>query len=424
MQNLINKIQSVLEPIMNKMNKMKFLGAISETMQILLPIIITGSFGCLLAFVGIDAWQNILTAAPVLKTIFMNMQSWTMSILSVYIVVALPYLYARKLEMQNEISCSLLSLVAFLTLSMPTPYSAIETTWLGTSGMFSAFIISWGITRLVKVMVDHKITIKMPDSVPPIIANAFATLIPGIVVVTVSAALAQVFAATELGTIHQLIYTVIQEPLRGLGLNYFGLLFVQLIATLAMFCGIHGTSVSTWYIPLVTDASAANLAAYAAGQEIPYIIDRGVFDMTQLGGIGSTLAPAILLVLIAKSKRLKEVGKVAIIPQIFNINEPMLFGMPILLNPMMFIPYVLGQFVSTTGVYLAVATGLIGHSNGAQVSWCIPTYISTALTNTTPVRAVVFLIVLTVIIGIIWFPFIKAMDKQYLADEAGEETAE
>lgn len=420
MEKLVEKIQKALGPVTNRLQKLKFLMAISETMQLLLPVIIVGSFGCLLAFLGIPAWQDFLTANPVFKTVFMNMQSWTMSILSVYIIIALPYLYAVRLGMEHGISASLLSFASFMLLTMPAPYAPIETTWLGHSGMFTAFIVAWAVTRFIKFMVDHKITIKMPDSVPDIIAGAFATLIPGAVVIVVSAILAQIFAGTELGTIHQLIYTVIQIPLQKVGLNYFGLLVANLVGALGMFCGIHGTSLTSWFIPLLTSASAANLEAYAAGMEATYIVDRAVFDMTQIGGIGSTLAIAVMLALFAKSKRLKQVGRVAVVPQLFNINEPVLFGMPILLNPVCFIPYILGTFVSTTGTYIAVATGFIGHSNGTQVSWCIPTYISTALTNTTPLRAVIFLVAMTVVIGLIWYPFMKIMDRQYCAEEAGE----
>lgn len=420
MKKLVEKIQNILGPISAKLQNLKFLMAISETMQLLLPVIIIGSFGCLLAFLGIPLWQDFLGANPVLKTVFMNMQSWTMSILSVYIVIALPYLYAVKLEIETPISASILTFASFMLMTMPTPYAPIETAWLGHAGMFSAFIISYLVTRLIKLMLDKKITIKLPDSVPEIIASAFATLIPGAVVIIVSAAIGQVFAATEYGTIHQLLYTVIQTPLQKIGLSYGGLLAFDMIATISMFCGIHGTSTTAWFSPLLQSASAANLEAYAAGTAMPYIVDKGMSDLTKIGGIGSTLAVVLLILLVARSKRLRQVARVAFVPQLFNINEPVLFGLPIMLNPLCFIPYVLGQFVSTTGIYIAVATGLIGHSNGTQVSWTIPPFIATALTNTTPVRAVLFQLFLLAVIMLIWYPFVKMMDKQYIAEETGE----
>lgn len=420
MKKLVEKIQNILGPISAKLQNLKFLMAISETMQLLLPVIIIGSFGCLLAFLGIPLWQDFLGANPVLKTVFMNMQSWTMSILSVYIVIALPYLYAVKLEIETPISASILTFASFMLMTMPTPYAPIETAWLGHAGMFSAFIISYLVTRLIKLMLDKKITIKLPDSVPEIIASAFATLIPGAVVIIVSAAIGQIFAATEYGTIHQLLYTVIQTPLQKIGLSYGGLLAFDMIATISMFCGIHGTSTTAWFSPLLQSASAANLEAYAAGTAMPYIVDKGMSDLTKIGGIGSTLAVVLLILLVARSKRLRQVARVAFVPQLFNINEPVLFGLPIMLNPLCFIPYVLGQFVSTTGIYIAVATGLIGHSNGTQVSWTIPPFIATALTNTTPVRAVLFQLFLLAVIMLIWYPFVKMMDKQYIAEETGE----
>ena len=417
MEKIVNQIQEFLQPISLKLQKLKFLMAISEAMQLLLPVIIIGSFGCLLAFLGIPAWQNFLAANPIFQTIFMNMQSWTMSILSVYIVLALPYLYAVKLEMEAPISASILTFASFMLLTMTTPYSAIETTWLGHTGMFSAFVITFAVTRLIKLMFDKKIMIKLPDSVPEIISSAFATLIPGAVVIILSAVIGQLFAATEYGTIHNLLYTIIQTPLQKIGLSYGGLLAYDMVATLSMFCGIHGTSTTAWFSPLLQSASAANLEAYAAGTAMPYIVDKGMSDLTKIGGIGSTLAVVLLMLIVARSRRMKEVSRVAVVPQLFNINEPVLFGLPIMLNPICFIPYVLGQFVSTTGIYIAVATGFIGHSNGTQVSWTIPPFISAALTNTTPVRTVLFQLFLMVLIMLIWYPFVKMLDRQYLAEE-------
>ena len=337
MEKLMEKISGFVEPLAEWVHKMKFLNALAEAMQVLLPITVIGSFACLFAFIDLGPWQAFLAANPMILTAFMNAQSWTLSSIAFYVVLVLPYLYAKRLEMKEPLSCVPLAIAAFLLLTPTQLYTAIPADWLGHKGMFTAFLVVYLVVRFVKLCEDHNITIKMPAGVPHYIEATFAVLIPAFIIVFGCSLAGQALTATSFGSIHQLIYTFIQTPLSNLGTGFFGLLITELMMTLAMFCGIHGSSVVPFMDALAIAACEQNAAAIAAGLPIPNIYSYGLLNTIQMGGIGATLGLAILLLVLAKSKRYRQLIKVAFVPQIFNIGEPLLFGMPIMLNPLLFI---------------------------------------------------------------------------------------
>lgn len=420
MEKLTNKISLFIEPFAEWVGKMKFLNALAECMQVLLPITVIGSFACLFAFIDIGPWQTFLASCPFLATVFMNAQSWTLSIISLYVVIVLPYLYAKRLEMDEPLACVPLTLAAFLLLTPTELYTSIPSTWLGHAGMFSAFIITWLVVRFAKLCIDKNITIKMPAGVPHYIEATFAVLIPAAVVIFGCSLIGQAFANTSYGSIHQLIYSLIQMPLQNIGTSFIGLLITEIVMTLAMFCGIHGSSVAPFTDALQTIANEQNLAAIAAGTEIPNIYGTGLLNSIQLGGIGATLGFGILLFAFSKSKRYKKLGRVAIIPQIFNIGEPILFGVPIMLNPLLFIPYMGGVIANTCISYFSIWSGLVARPNGVNPSWTVPGILQGLLGFSVPWQGALLQIVLLLVDIAIWYPFFKIIDRQALEEEKEE----
>ena len=417
MEKLMDGISRFMEPISDWVHRMKYLNAIAEVMQLLLPIIVIGSFGCLFAFLDIGPWQSFLAAHPVVMNAFMNTQGLTLSIIAFYVVLTLPYLYAKRLEMEEPMAVVPIAVGAFLLLTPVEIYASIPTAWLGHQGMFSAFIIVFLVVRSIKICQDHNVTIKMPKGVPHYIEATFAVLIPAAVVLFLCAFIGQWMATTSYGSIHQVIYSIIQTPLSGLGTSFIGLLITEIIMTLAMFCGIHGSSVVPFMTVLQTQCDTANAAAIAAGQPIPYIYSTGLTNMIQMGGIGATLGFGILLFVFAKSKRYKQLSRVAIVPQIFNIGEPLLFGVPIMLNPMLFIPYMGGVVANTCIMWAATAIGLVGRFNGVNPSWTMPGPLQAVFTSTTVPQAVILSLVVIAVDMLIWYPFMRMIDKQALEEE-------
>lgn len=170
------------------------------------------------------------------------------------------------------------------------------------------------------------------------------------------------------------------------------------------------------YNPILKILSAENLAAFQAGTKLPNIITAQFQDMfATFGGAGSTLSLIIAMLLICKSKRIKSIGKLSILPGIFGINEPLIFGLPIMLNPLLLIPFALVPTVNIIIAYFCMSTGLVPLTNGVQLPWTTPIIFSGFLT--TGWQGAVLQLVLLILGIFMYIPFIKILDKQYLKDE-------
>ncbi|MGB4661034.1 MAG: PTS transporter subunit EIIC [Mobilitalea sp.] len=413
MNKFMDGLQKRLMPLANKISSIKFLSALGATFQILLPIILIGSFACLGAFLGIPAWQTFVTNTG-LATIFMTIQSLTLSLIALYVAIVLPYQYASKLGMK-PLSASITSFMSFLLVTPHVLYTNIPTQWLGYSGMFTAMIVCVLTVRLTKLLIDKKIYFRMPEGVPPMVEESFIALIPTIVCAIIAITIQTLFAKTSFGSIHQVIYSFVQTPLQGFGLSFPAYLFVQILSTLFMFCGIHGNSIFGVISPLTLAASMENLDALKAGLAAPHIIIDSFGVLCQPGGIGGTFGLAFLMAFAAKSKRMRTLGKMSIIPAFFGINEPLLFGIPILLNPMLFIPYVLNPIICTSISYASIALGITPRLSGVTVNWTMPQIISGFLAQGVPTA--ILQVVLIAITTLIWIPFFKMVDKQIVQEE-------
>lgn len=413
MERLITSLQKWLMPVADKISNNKFMNSLGQTFQLLLPIIMIGSFACLGAFLDIPVWQSFVTSTG-LQVILMTIQSLTLSIIALYVVIVLPIQYAGKLEI-NPVSAAVISLMAFLILTPHDLYTAIPTQWLGYSGLFGAMIVGGLVPRFIKFLINRKIYVRMPKGVPSIVEDSFASLVPSLLTMIIVVIIAWIFSTTSLGSFHNIIYTLIQTPMQGFGLSLPAYLIMQIICTLLMFCGIHGNTVFAVFTPLTMAAGAENLAALAAGEPLPNIITSSFSVFCQPGGIGCTFGLAFLLTFLAKSKRLRTLGKLSVIPAIFGINEPMIFGIPILLNPLLFIPYLLNPIICTVVSYISIATGIVPRLSGTEINWTMPQFVSGFLAQGP--QAVVLQIVLVAITTIIWLPFFKIVDKQISTEE-------
>ncbi len=419
MSSIIEKVTDFVSVLAEKITKFKFLMALAETMQALLGITMIGAFACLFAFIDIPVWTTFLAAHPAVKVFFMTVQFATLSIISLYVLLLCTYQYAEKLEIKEKLLTVPAALATFLLLTPLTLYQNIPTTWFGHAGMFSAMLVSFLVPRTIKLFLDKGITIKMPAGVPRIVEGMFAVLIPSFLLCTVAGVIGQLMLQTEIGSVHNLIYTVIQAPLQKVGLSFPIYLFGQVASTLFMFCGIHGSTATTWLTPLMTAAAQENIAAWTAGLPIPNMIaDGGFQNCITIGGIGATLGLGILMAIVPKSRRYKQLGRMALIPQIFNIGEPLLFGIPIMLNPLLFIPYMGGVIINTFTVYISVSLGIVAPFTGLTVAWTLPSPIKAFLGCSVPWQGLALCLVNLAIDMVIWFPFVKMIDKQALEEEA------
>lgn len=413
MSKLVDSLQKLLLPLANKISNVKFLSALGATFQILLPIIMIGSFSCLGAFLNIPAWQSFVTSTG-LATVFMTLQSLTLSIITLYIAFVLPYQYASKIG-GSPFSSAIMTFMSFLLVTPTELYTNIPQTWLGFPGLFTCMIITVLVVRLNKLMTDKGWYIHMPDGVPPMVEESFKALLPTLICATAAIVINVLMAKTSFGSIHQVIYSFIQTPLQNFGLSFPAYLLVQILTTLFMFCGIHGNAIFSIISPLTMNASAENLSALAAGSPLPNIIIDSFSVLCQPGGIGCTFGLAFLMAFAAKSKRMKTLGRLSIVPAIFGINEPLLFGIPIMLNPLLFIPYVLNPIICTSLSYISIALGITPRLTGTTVNWTMPQIVSGFLAQGIPTA--ILQVVLIAITTLIWFPFFRIVDRQIVKEE-------
>jgi len=346
------------------------------------------------------------------------MQFTTLSLIAFYVLLILPYRYASRLGMKEALAVMPITVATFLAATPTELYSAIPTAWLGHTGLLSAVLISFLVVRVTKFFLDKRICIRMPAGVPKFVEDGFTVMVPGTVLVAAFVVINHLFAQTEMATIHNIIYRVLQIPLQRVGLSLFGLTLTQTLSALFMFVGLHASTIVGFTHPLQQAAGLENLYAFQAGLPLPNIVAWGISGFISIGAGGNMLSVTLSVLLFSRSKRFKTMGRVAIVPGLFGIGEPMLFGLPVMLNPMLFIPFIFVTFFNAIVGYLIIAVGIVGRFTGVMLPWTTPPIINVFLSSSTPVRAVIAQLVIIALNLAIWYPFIKAADRVALRDEA------
>ena len=302
-----------------------------------------------------------------------------------------------------------------------TPYTPAETAygaatlstqWLGSTGMFTAIIISFLTGIIFTFCEKNNLGIKLPDSVPPMIAMQFNALIPGLFAVVIFGAITVAFSFTAIGSLQQAIYTVVSAPLNALGANIFGEYILTLVCYMMWFFGIHGgMTIMPVMMLLFTPLQMANLAAYQAGADLPNMVTGGYLSY----GSGS-LPLLIAALLVCKSSTNKSLTKLAILPSFFGVDEPAYFGFPMILNPIFFVPWVIiTPTISVLGTYLLQNLGLLGYATGASAGGFVPFFVSNLVSF--GMKGLIWGCVFFAIDVAVYIPFIKAYDKQMLNKE-------
>lgn len=267
----MKKLESLFEklnPIMTKLANNPTLKGISSGMMESIIVTLVGSMCLLLAVFPIQAVQNFVEAIGI-KPLLLNVNTYTIGCLALYIVVMITNALVKSYKPDEDgIAPAVAALMSFLIVTpigaTAEEVGAIPTTWLGAAGVFSAMIISIVTAKIFVLVKEKGWTIKMPDSVPPMVSRTFEGLIPGIVVAIIFMVISALFAKTSYGCMHQFVYSIIQTPLQGLGGSLPAMCLFTIIAQLLWFFGIHGTNViSPIYTPIWLTLDLANQAAVA-----------------------------------------------------------------------------------------------------------------------------------------------------------------
>lgn len=295
---------------------------------------------------------------------------------------------------------------------------------LGSGSLFGAIVTAIISVEIYRFFIEKKITIRMPDGVPPEVTNSFVALIPGAVILIFFWIIRHMLGFDLNGFLSQLLM-----PLKGVlaGNSLFGGLLTVFLICFFWVLGIHGPAIMGPVIRPFWDISIAeNIDAFNAGTSahaMPNIFTEQFLQwFVWIGGAGTTLA-LVVLFMFSKSKYLKSLGRLSILPGLFNINEPMIFGAPVVMNPVLGIPFILAPLVTTTLSYILTVSGVVPMMV-ARLPFAMPAPIAAWMSTNWSIAAGLLVIGNFLITLAIYYPFFKVFEKQQLAREAEEQAKE
>lgn len=413
LENFLNKY---LSPIAEWMDKNRYLSAIKKAMVAMTPLLIIGSF-CLIP----DAIPNYIgTENPISQWIMANSSLITipntvgMGLMGLYVTVIIAYHLSQhyKLDVPGATS---MALIAFLLLAVAfDEEGGWDVTYLGTKGLFVSMVAAILAVEIYRWFKNKNITIKLPESVPDFVSNSFA-MIPLAVGTVLVFLIIRIVCVNVFGIMPPLIFTNLLAPLVGSMDNPLAVTFLQILRCLLFFFGIHPSVLSPITSPISTQFLAENIAAVQAGGVATHFFTPGPESaFGNFTGTGVTFG-LVFWSMLSKSDAQKKIGRLALIPALFGINEPILFGAPIVLNPIYFIPYVI--FGGLMGVipYWMMYFGILDCSTFTPPY--VGVFLEGFLTNFDYMSIVANAIQMICSI-VVWFPFFKIYEKRELEKEA------
>lgn len=414
-------MQKWVEPIAVRMSQSVILTAIKEGMISSLPFLILGSLFSIIVNFPYTPFVNWLATNHLTEYLNLPYQ-FTMNSLAIIVAYFTTRSYCKSKHVDNVIPAilSVMSIFILAPLSIvkikgvSTPFISFDN--IGVKGLFLALMVSIIVGELYSRIIKANWTIKMPDSVPTTIGDSFKSLVPVIIIATLMTLIRFAFSFTTYGDLNSAIYTLLQVPLVKIGTSPWAILLVVLLNSLFFFFGIHSMAINSIVMPILYTLDFQNLAAYHAGRVMPNIITWRFFYMTsKIGGTGCALGLCLFLAFFAKSKQFKTLGRISLPAVIFNTDEPVIFGMPIVLNPIMFIPFVIAPLVSFSVSYLVTLIGWVKPIIGLALPEQTPVLINGFLQSGP--AFVILQIVMIIVTSVIYLPFARIADNQALAQE-------
>lgn len=408
MSKLLNFIEEKLAPPLGKLANQHHLSAVKDGVMITVPLTIIGSIFILISSFPSDAWKEIV--APY-TGILGTMNTVTIGIVALVGAGGVAYYFAKgyKDVEVNPIIAAFISISAFLLATTNAEYG-INTALFGTKGLFTAIIIALSSGTIIHFFIKRKLVIRFPDSVPPLVSSSFTSLIPAFVVLLL-VWIVRVVCGFDINEALMSLFSPFVFALNTLP----GFLVFMFIRSLLWCVGIHGGAVLAVADPIFLTMFGENLAAFQAGAVPPFITASGFTMFVFLGGGGATL-PLVLLMARSKEKGFSTLGKLCLPAGVFEINEPVVFGVPLVMNPMMIIPYVANTMLLSTMTYVLMFLDVIGRPV-VHIPWTMPPLLSHYFVTGGDWRAVIWGVVSLCIAGAIYYPFFKAMERQRLDQE-------
>lgn len=420
-----DKLQNVLLSISSKVETNKYLGSIKEAFTMFVPFIIVGSFGSMLNILvsganGLAQWIPWLSN---LSPAFTAINFVTISCMSLPIAFLIGYKLAEK-ENLPQLESGLIGLLSYLAvcpntistvvegLKDPVVLNGLGAGVIGAQGLFVSMIMSMVAVKFFGLLTNiDAIKIKMPDSVPTGIARSFNILIPIFIIITAFSVGGCLFNTFTGNYLNVWIYNIIQLPLQALANTTGGILVLALVNQLFWFLGIHGGMVIEGVRgPLSAAGLAENISAVQAGGVATNILTRGFWtSFVVVGGGGITLSLLIAIFIFSKREDHKSIAKFSLIPSICGINEPVVFGLPLVLNPIFAIPFILNSVIAA---FIAVVATNIGFLTCGVLD-CppgLPVFVTGFISY--GIHGIIVQAIILIVTFIIWVPFVLMSNKQ------------
>lgn len=399
-----------LVPALTALSENTYMSAIRAGMVSVVPLTIIGGLFMIVAYLPVPGWEAWI--GPRLLELLQVPVTATFGLLAVFVCFAIGYDLGRRLHQEAVVSATMATLV-FLMIQIDLQAQTLVMDGLGSQGLFTAILIALITVRTQQFFTHHAFVIRLPRNVPPIVYESFVSLSPMAFLVLTFWVIRFVLGVD----INHYVQTALSPLVFALN-TLPGILVYAFLVTLLWSVGINGDNAMDALVAgFFLQYLAENVTAMTQGQPLPYITAYGFFTVfVNVGGTGATLALALIL-WNSKEPGFRKVSRLSLPTQIFQINEPIFFGFPIVLNPIFMIPYILNALLLTTGTYLLMAAGLI-QKPFVNVPWTTPPILGHYLVTGGDWRAAVWGVLSIGIAMTVYYPFAKAAERQRLQAEA------
>ena len=395
-------------PALTTLSENTYLSAVRAGMVSVVPLTIIGGLFMIVAYPPVRSWEA--RVAPYQNLLQVPVTA-TFGLLAVFACLAIAYDLGQQLKQDAFLSATMATVI-FLMIQVNVKDQAFVMDGLGSKGLFTAILIALVVVRVQKLFTDWNLVIRLPANVPPIVAQSFLSLVPLLFLVVVFWLVRFVLGVD----VNHWVQTAFKPLVFALN-TLPGILAYALLVTMLWSVGINGdNAVDAVVAPIFLQYLSENVAAMTQGQPLPYATAYGFFTtFVNVGGTGATIALALVL-WNSKEPGFRKISRLSLPTQIFQINEPIFFGLPIVLNPVFMVPYILNALVLTTATYLLMQWGLI-NKPFVNVPWTTPPIIGHYLVSGGDWRAAVWGAASIVIAMLVYYPFAKAAERQRLRAE-------
>ena len=413
----MNWMEKKLIPVANAINNNRYISAVKNGMIASIPVTIAGSLFLVLAFLPIPGWKEMIIGTFGSLDMLLIPFFVTMNVLGIYITILIAHNLAEHYKLDTKGATALSIAAYFMTLVGPlvkagtwaTTKGSITFGSMGSVTIFGGILVAILVVELQRFCHVKNIGFKFPESVPKNIVSSFNVIVP----ITVVLLIFWVFTGILGLDLHKLLNDLFR-PLTSFlaGNNIFGPILTIFLICLLWTFGIHGPAlINSLVRPILLQNLEANQEALKLGQEIPNIVAGSFYDVYgHIGGSGATLGFLFAVFLVArKQKQLMTIASVSVVPGVFNINEPITFGVPIVMNPIMMIPFIVGPIITVSIGFISTSLGLVGKIV-APPPWTTPNILMGYI-STLDWRSIILALVTYVVLIVLWIPFVRIYSK-------------